>query len=113
LTLAQREAQREEMSKKEESAQVNRRTTSKKEESASAQVQAPVQKRGAFVFTGFRDKDLEKRLTAAGWTAHDTVKKDTTVLIVADESKMGSTKVAEAQKKGIRIILRAQAESLV
>jgi NAD-dependent DNA ligase len=107
-TLTQ--AQREEMSKKEESAQVNRSTTSKKEESV---VQTPQQKRGAFVFTGFRDKDLEKRLTAAGWTAHDTVKKDTTVLIVADESKMGSTKVAEAQKKGIRIILRAQADTLV
>jgi hypothetical protein len=105
-TLTQ--AQREEMSKKEES--IQRNTTSKKEESV---VQTPQQKRGAFVFTGFRDKDLEKRLTAAGWTAHDTVKKDTTVLIVADESKMGTTKVAEAQKKGIRIILRAQAETLV
>ena len=115
LTQAQREASLQ--SKKEESAsaqaQVQRNTTSKKEESAQVQVQTPQQKRGAFVFTGFRDKDLEKRLTAAGWTAHDSVKKDTTVLIVADESKMGSTKVAEAQKKGIRIILRAQAETLV
>jgi hypothetical protein len=107
LTLAQREAQREEMSKKEESA-----PTSVKAQ-APVLSQTPQQKRGAFVFTGFRDKDLEKRLTAAGWTAHDSVKKDTTVLIVADESKMGSTKVADAQKKGIRIILRAQAETLV
>ena len=68
---------------------------------------------GAFVFTGFRDKDLEARLVAAGWTPHDTVKKDTTLLIVADESKMGTTKVADAQKKGIRIILRADASTLV
>jgi hypothetical protein len=107
LTLAQREAQREEMSKKEESAPTSVKA------SAQVQVQTPQQKRGAFVFTGFRDKDLEKRLIAAGWTAHDSVKKDTTVLIVADESKMGSTKVADAQKKGIRIILRTQAETLV
>ena len=68
---------------------------------------------GAFVFTGFRDKDLEARLVAAGWAAHDTIKKDTTLLIVADESKMGTTKVADAQKKGIRIILRADASTLV
>ena len=68
---------------------------------------------GAFVFTGFRDKDLEARLVAAGWTQHDTIKKDTTLLIVADESKMGTTKVADAQKKGVRIILRADAQSLV
>ena len=68
---------------------------------------------GAFVFTGFRDKDLEARLVSAGWTPHDTVKKDTTLLIVADESKMGTTKVADAQKKGIRIILRADASTLV
>jgi NAD-dependent DNA ligase len=96
-------AQRQEMSKKEESVAA----------SAQVLVQTPQQKRGAFVFTGFRDKDLEKRLTAAGWTAHDSVKKDTTVLIVADESKMGSTKVAEAEKKGIRIILRTQAQTLL
>ena len=81
-----------------------------------AQVQVPTkapEKKGAFVMTGFRDKELEVRLSAAGWVTHDTVKRDTTVLIVADESKMGSSKVAEAQKKGVRIILRKDVDQLL
>jgi hypothetical protein len=71
------------------------------------------EKKGAFVMTGFRDKELEARLAAVGWIMHDTVKRDTTVLIVADESKMGSSKVAEAQKKGVRIILRKDVDQLL
>lgn len=76
-------------------------------------VTVPTQKKGAFVLTGFRDKELEARLGTAGWIQHDTVKKDTTVLIVADETKMGSTKVADARKKGIRIILRKDVDQLL
>lgn len=87
-------------------------TTAQREALGSKQETKPTPA-GAFVFTGFRDKDLEARLVAAGWTPHDTVKKDTTLLIVADESKMGTTKVADAQKKGVRIMLRANAQSLV
>jgi hypothetical protein len=73
----------------------------------------PIQKKGAFVMTGFRDKDLEARLAVAGWVTHDTVKSDTTVRIVADESKMGSSKVAAAEKKGVRIILRKDVDQLL
>ena len=83
---------------------------------ASVPAQAPtkpIQKKGAFVMTGFRDKELEARLAAAGWVTHDTVKSDTTVLIVADESKMGSSKVAAAEKKGVRIILRKDVDQLL
>ena len=73
----------------------------------------PIQKKGAFVMTGFRDKELEARLNAAGWVTHDNVKSDTSVLIVADESKMGSSKVAAAEKKGVRIILRKDVDQLL
>jgi NAD-dependent DNA ligase len=68
--------------------------------------------KGGVCMTGFRDAALEERLKAAGWVIHDSVKKDTSVLIVADAGKMGSTKVAAAQAKGVRIILRADVSQL-
>ena len=82
----------------------------KKGEAATPQ---KTEARGAVCFTGFRDKALEAALQSAGWTIHDSVKKSTTVLIVADESKMGSSKVAEARKAGIRIILREDVNQLL
>ena len=75
-------------------------------------VSQPQGQKGGICMTGFRDAALEERLKAAGWAIHDTVKKDTSVLIVADASKMGSTKVAAAQAKGVRIVLRADVSQL-
>jgi hypothetical protein len=59
--------------------------------------------RGTVVFTGVRDKNLEARMTAAGWTMTDTLTKKTTVLVVADEAKE-SGKTKKAAEYGIRIM---------
>lgn len=75
-------------------------------------VKATPSAKGGVCMTGFRDAALEERLKAAGWAIHDTVKKDTSVLIVADAGKMGTSKVAAAQAKGVRIILRADVSQL-
>jgi DNA ligase (NAD+) len=77
---------------------------------ASSQAQAP--SKGGICMTGFRDAALAAELAAAGWELHDTVKKTTVVLIVADESGMGTTKVATAREKGVRIILRKDVSQL-
>lgn len=74
--------------------------------------QAPVASKGGVCMTGFRDAALAAELAAAGWELHDTVKKTTAVLIVADESGMGTTKVAAAREKGVRIILRKDVSQL-
>jgi DNA ligase (NAD+) len=59
--------------------------------------------KGTVVFTGVRDKDLEARMPAAGWTMSDTLTKKTTVLVVADEAKE-SGKTKKATEYGIRIM---------
>ena len=63
---------------------------------------APVSK-GSVVFTGVRDKDLEARMPAAGWTMSDTLTKKTSILVVADEAKE-SGKTKKATEYGIRIM---------
>ena len=67
-----------------------------------APVPAPVSK-GSVVFTGVRDKDLEARMPAAGWTMSDTLTKKTSILVVADEAKV-SGKTKKATEYGIRIM---------
>ena len=67
--------------------------------------------KGQFVMTGFRDGDLQKRLTEAGWRMQDRVTKDTTVLLVPEDAKE-TGKVKEAREKGVRIMCRKDAESL-
>jgi len=62
----------------------------------------PVAK-GSVVFTGVRDKDLEARMPAAGWTMSDTLTKKTSILVVADEAKE-SSKTKKATEYGIRIM---------
>ncbi len=74
------------------------------------QAQAP--NKGGVCMTGFRDAALAAELAAVGWELHDTVKKTTAVLIVADESGMGTTKVTAAREKGVRIILRKDVSQL-
>ncbi len=69
--------------------------------------------KGGVCMTGFRDAALAAQLAAAGWELHDTVKKTTAVLIVGDESGMGTGKVAAAQAKGVRILLRKDVSSLL
>jgi NAD-dependent DNA ligase len=58
--------------------------------------------KGSVVFTGGRDKTLEARATAAGWTISDTLTKKTTILVTADGKESGKTK--KATEYGIRIM---------
>ncbi len=79
---------------------------------AQIQAQAQAPSKGGVCMTGFRDELLAMQLASVGWELHDTVKKTTAVLIVADESGMGTTKVAAAREKGVRIILRKDVSQL-
>jgi len=66
--------------------------------------------KGSYVMTGFRDADLTKRLSDAGWVLQERINKDTNVLLVADMKE--TTKSKAAIEKGIRIVLRNNADSL-
>lgn len=54
------------------------------------------------VFTGFRDKSLEKQLTDQGHKIGSSVSKKTTCLIVKERGS-GSTKEQKAEQLGIPI----------
>lgn len=57
-----------------------------------------------FVFTGFRDKNLEKYIEEQGGSVKTAVSKNTDYLVVADKSD-NSTKMQKAKELGIPIIL--------
>jgi hypothetical protein len=63
--------------------------------------------RGDIVFTGVRDKALEAKSVAAGWTPADTVKKTTKVLIIPDSedpTTYSTGKAAKARDYGVEIV---------
>lgn len=62
---------------------------------------------GAFCFTGFRDKDLSKRLDDLGYKPLSSVTKQCTLLVSKDTTKL-SGKMVKAQKNGCRVISLAQ-----
>ena len=66
--------------------------------------------KGYYVMTGFRDTELTAKLALSGWTLQERITKDTKVLLVADDKQ--SVKTKTANEKGIRIILRDQANVL-
>jgi NAD-dependent DNA ligase len=66
--------------------------------------------KGYYVMTGFRDAELSAKLLEKGWIVQDRINKDTTVLLVADNRE--STKTKAAKEKGVRIVLRDQANTL-
>jgi DNA 3'-phosphatase len=59
----------------------------------------------SFVFTGFRDKDLEAYITGMGGFIKTAVSKNTDYLVVADLND-NSGKVEKARSLGVNIILR-------
>jgi NAD-dependent DNA ligase len=69
----------------------------------TAPAATPAASKGSVVFTGVRDKELEAKATAAGWTMSDTLTKKTSLLIVADDAK-DSVKTKKATEYGIRIM---------
>ena len=66
--------------------------------------------KGFYVMSGFRDAELSSKLVEAGWVLQERVNKETTVLLVADNKE--TTKTKAALEKGIRIVLRNNADSL-
>jgi NAD-dependent DNA ligase len=66
--------------------------------------------KGFYVMTGFRDTELSSKLAEAGWILQERINKETSVLIVSEMKE--STKTKAALEKGIRIILRNNANSL-
>ena len=70
----------------------------------------PPQFKGHYVMTGFRDAALTARLASVGWILQERINKETKVLLVADATQ--SVKTKTAKEKGIRIVLREEAQSL-
>jgi NAD-dependent DNA ligase len=62
--------------------------------------------KGTICLTGFRDKTLEERATAAGFTVAAAVTGKTTMLLVPDGEVAETEKVKGARAKGIRILTR-------
>lgn len=60
-----------------------------------------------FVFTGFRDKDLEARIVAAGGTVAPSLTAKVTRVIIKNEAGRDSTKARNAEAKGIPLVLAA------
>jgi DNA ligase (NAD+) len=56
------------------------------------------------VFTGFRDKELEKILEEQGWKISSSVSKKTTV-VVCDDKNSGSSKIKKAEELGVEVFL--------
>ncbi len=59
----------------------------------------------SFVFTGFRNKDLEKYIETQGGSVKTSVSKNTDYLLVADAND-SSAKVMKAQELGIQIVVQ-------
>jgi len=72
---------------------------------------APIQVKGHYVMTGFRDNDMSARLESKGWILQDRINNDTKILIVADNKE--SVKTKTAREKGIRIVLRTEIDSVL
>lgn len=60
----------------------------------------------SFVFTGFRDNDMEKEIESKGGKVSSTVSGNTTYLVVKDKAAMKETssKLEKAKKLGVKII---------
>ena len=54
-------------------------------------------------FSGFRDKEMEKKLEEMGYVIVPSVTKETNILIVKDKTK-SSSKIEKAKKQGIKIV---------
>lgn len=66
----------------------------------------------SFCFTGFRDKLLERQITEAGGVVKSGVSKKVDFLVAADPEGGGS-KVQKAQKLGVSVISRHDAERMI
>ena len=58
------------------------------------------------VFTGFRDKDLEKKVEMSGGKVTNTVTSNTTILVHNDDNDLSSSKFTKAKKHNIKLFTR-------
>ena len=66
-------------------------------------------KRGAICFTGFREKGLEARAAAAGFSIAATLSSKVTILVTPDPPKeAGTEKLAKARAAGTTVMTRAE-----
>lgn len=68
--------------------------------------------KGLFVMSGFRDATLQQKFTLNGWVEEERITKNTTLLIVPDDFKE-TGKVKDARAKGVRIVVRSEADKVV
>lgn len=74
-------------------------------ENASTQVVgAPTMTGLKFVFSGFRNKELEKYIVSVGGTVSTSVSKSTTAVVRKDSNEKESTKVVKANELGVKVI---------
>lgn len=79
------------------------------EESESEEEQANLDLQGkAFVFTGFRDKDLEKQISDRGGRVASAVSSKTTAVIKPDGSEEKSGKIKDAEKDNVEILTKSE-----
>jgi NAD-dependent DNA ligase len=55
------------------------------------------------VMSGFRDKTLEELITSNGGEISSGVSKNTSILIIKDESISGTSKVTKAKELGVKV----------
>ncbi len=60
------------------------------------------------VMSGFRDKDLEKYIEDNGGTIQSGVSKNTTILIIKDESVRDTSKALKAKELGVQVMTKEQ-----
>jgi hypothetical protein len=70
------------------------------------------EKKGTYVMSGFRDKDVSALLEGAGWEAQERITKSTTVLLVPDDAKE-TGKMRDARAAGVRIVTRSEIKTLL
>lgn len=79
---------------------------------AGVAVQAtPKGKAESICFTGFRDKDLEAKLVAAGHVIHGAVTGKTTILVTPDDGAE-TEKIKKARATGVRVLKKSEAALL-
>jgi NAD-dependent DNA ligase len=66
--------------------------------------------KGTVCFTGVRSKELEAKLTAAGWKVVDTVSSKLSLLVVPDNDVSETGKVKKARDLNVRILPISQVE---
>lgn len=80
------------------------KSSSSKASSKSAKGIKPVFAGMTFVFTGFRNKDLEEAIEARGGSVTTSVSKKTTMLITKTEEDTESSKAIKARDLGVRVL---------